>query len=155
MAFISLSFRDEGLQNSLAGIAARAGDLTPVLTDIGESLLLSARDRFDTETDPDGSPWPKLKPRTIKAKKYRAQTGKPYRTKADPAAILKDTFTLRDSIAYRVTSRDLFVGTNRRYGIYHQSLKPRRRIPRRAFLGLTASDRTMIAEEIVGYLAGN
>jgi phage virion morphogenesis protein len=137
---------DAELQAALSEFIAQAENLTPALNDLGEYLLRKTRQRFDTSTAPDGTKWAPLAARTIKAKQRRAITGKPYRTKADPSAILKDTFTLRDSITYQVSSNALYVGTNIEYGIYHQSEEPRTRLPRRAFLGLDDEDRAEAVE---------
>jgi phage virion morphogenesis protein len=137
---------DAELQAALSEFIGRAENLTPALNDLGEYLLRKTRQRFDTSTAPDGTKWAPLTARTIKAKQRRATTGKPYRTKADPSAILKDTFTLRNSITYQVSSNALYVGTNIEYGIYHQSEEPRTRLPRRAFLGLDDEDRTEAVE---------
>jgi phage virion morphogenesis protein len=144
---------DAELQAALAEFIGRTENLTPALNDLGEHLLRKTRQRFDTSTAPDGTKWAPLAARTIKAKQRRATTGKPYRTKADPSAILKDTFTLRDSITYQVSSNALQVGTNIEYGIYHQSEEPRTRLPRRAFLGLDAEDRVEAVEIFRDYFS--
>lgn len=137
---------DAELQAALSEFIGRAEDLTPALNDLGEYLVRKTRQRFDTSTAPDGTKWAPLTDKTKKAKQRRATTGKPYRTKADPSAILKDTFTLRDSITYQTGSNTLYVGTNIEYGIYHQSEEPRTRIPRREFLGLDDADRAEAVE---------
>jgi phage virion morphogenesis protein len=137
---------DTELQAALSEFIDHAENLTPALNDFGEYLTRKTRQRFDTSTAPDGTKWAPLAARTIKAKQRRATTGKPYRTKAGPSAILKDTFTLRNSITYQVSSNALYVGTNIEYGIYHQSEEPRTRLPRRAFLGLDDEDGTEAVE---------
>lgn len=132
---------DAELQAALDQLIDRATDLTPALNDLGEYLVRKTRTRFDNSTAPDGTRWAPLADRTKKAKQRRATTGRPYRTRANPGDILRDTFTLRDSITYQASSSALQVGTNIAYGIYHQSTEPRTKIPRRAFLGLDADDR--------------
>jgi phage virion morphogenesis protein len=152
MAQIELRITDAQLQQALADIAAQAGDLTPAMRDIGEYLLRKTRKRFNTQTAPNGAPWEPLAPATIKAKQRRQRTGKPYRTNANPEAILKDTFTLRDSITYLASNRSLAIGTNIAYGVYHQSEQPRTKIPYRPFLGLDDADRSEIIEIIRDHL---
>lgn len=137
---------DAELQAALSEFIGRAENLTPALNDLGEYLVGKTRKRFDTSTAPDGTKWAPLADKTKKAKQRRATTGKPYRTKAEPSAILKDTFTLRDSITYQVSTTTLRVGTNIEYGIYHQPEEPRTRIPRRAFLGLDDADQAEAVE---------
>jgi phage gpG-like protein len=147
MAQINIRFQFAEALAALKGISDRATDFSPALADIGESLLLSTRERFDNEVDPEGIDWRPLLPKTIKAKQRRIDTGKPYRTKAAAAAILKDTFTLRDSITYLVQPTVLKVGTNIEYGIYNQASRP--------FLGLDDEDRLTISETLSEYLSGN
>jgi phage virion morphogenesis protein len=137
---------DAELQAALSEFIGRTENLKPALDNLGEYLVRKTRTRFDTSTAPDGTKWAPLADKTKKAKQRRATTGKPYRTKADPSAILKDAFTLRDSITYQISSSTLQVGTSIAYGIYHQSEEPRTRLPRRAFLGLDGTDRAEALE---------
>lgn len=146
MAQISLAVRFAEALQAIEGITNRATDFSPALTDIGESLLISTRQRFDDETDPAGIDWRPLLPKTVKAKQRRINTGKPYRTRATATSILKDTFTLRDSITYLVEPTVLKVGTNVEYGIYNQASRP--------FLGLDKVDQLSIAQTLSDFLAG-
>jgi phage virion morphogenesis protein len=147
-----ISINDSALQQRLSQLASRVADLTPANRSIGEYMLRRTRHRFDTQISPDGTPWKTLAASTIKAKRRRQQTGKPYRTNASPEAILKDTFTLRDSITYLPTSDSVVIGTNIQYGIYPQSDQPRTRVPYRPFLGLDDADRSEIVAIIGDYL---
>ncbi len=152
MAQIELRILDARLQEQLAELAQRAGDLSPAMKDIGEYMLRKTRQRFDTQTAPDGTRWAPLAPSTVKAKQRRQRTGKPYRTNASPEAILKDTFTLRDSITYVPGRSSVAIGTNIGYGVYHQSDLPRTKIPKRAFLGLDDADRSEIIAIVQDHL---
>jgi phage virion morphogenesis protein len=152
MAQIELRITDAQLQAALTEVATQAGDLSSAMKDIGEYLLRKTRKRFNTQTAPDGTSWAPLAPSTIKAKQRRQRTGKPYRTNANPESILKDTFTLRDSITYQASNRSLAIGTNIAYGVYPQSDRPRTKIPYRPFLGLDDADRSEIIEIIRDHL---
>ena len=66
MTQISISITDTQLQAALGDIAARVGDLTPALADIGEYMLRKTRRRFDGEIAPDGTRWKSLAAATIK-----------------------------------------------------------------------------------------
>ena len=144
MTQISIRFEDAQLQQRLAQLASRVVDLTPANRDIGEYLLRRTRRRFDTEIAPDGTPWNPLAASTIKAKRRRQETGSPYRTRARPESILKDTFTLRDSITYAISTDRVSIGTNIQYGIFAQETRP--------FLGLDDADRSEIVSIISDYL---
>jgi phage virion morphogenesis protein len=155
MTQIQVTINDAEIQQRLAQLTNRYLDLTPALRDVGEYMLRKTRQRFDREVSPEGNKWAPLARRTIRAKRRRVATGKPYRTRARPEDILKDTFTLRDSITYQVSNNTLAVGTNIKHGIFHQSTEPRTKIPRRAFLGLDEDDRTEALDLIREYLSRN
>lgn len=54
-----IQLQDLGVQQTLAGLDARAGDLSPLMDDIGAHLEQMARDRIEnTNVGPDGQPWP-------------------------------------------------------------------------------------------------
>jgi phage gpG-like protein len=142
---IQIVINDTQLQGQLSSLTDKLANLTPPLADTGEYMLRRTRKRFDHETAPDGSKWKPLSEDTIKAKQRRQRTGKPYRTNASPTAILKDTFTLRDSITYQIANKqDLAVGTNIVYGVYNQATRP--------FIGLDDADRNEIVAIFTDYL---
>jgi phage gpG-like protein len=144
MTQIQIVIDDTQLQGGLSELTAKLANLRPAMADIGESALRKVRKRFDTESAPDGSKWKSLAESTIKAKVRRKRTGKPYRTNAEPSAILKDTFTLRDSITYQASNQSLAIGTNIFYGGFNQSTRP--------FLGVDDEDAIKIVEIIRDYL---
>jgi phage gpG-like protein len=144
MTQIQIVINESQLQGGLSELTAKLTNLKPAFADIGESALRKVRKRFDTETAPDGTAWKTLAESTIKAKAHRKRTGKPYRTNAEPSAILKDTFTLRDSITYRPTNQSVAIGTNIFYGGFNQNTRP--------FLGVDNEDVIEIVEIIRDYL---
>jgi phage virion morphogenesis protein len=144
MTQIQIVIDDTQLQGGLSELTAKLANLRPAMADIGESALRKVRKRFDQEVDPDGSKWNELAEATIKAKARRKRTGKPYRTNAEPSAILKDTFTLRDSITYQASNSSVAIGTNIFYGGFNQSTRP--------FLGVDSEDQIEIVEIIRDYL---
>lgn len=145
MTQIQIVINDSQLQGGLSELTAKLANLKPAMVDIGEMQLRSVRKRFDREVSPDGTPWKTLAESTIKAKARRKRTGLPYRTNAEPTAILKDTFTLRDSITYRASNSSVAIGTNISYGVFNQSNRP--------FLGLDDADTIEIVEIIKEYLS--
>ncbi|MDO8778052.1 MAG: phage virion morphogenesis protein [Burkholderiaceae bacterium] len=81
-------------------------DLMPRL---GEYLQASTKNRFKTQTKPDGSEWDALKPSYARRKKYNR----------DKVLTLRG-YLLR-GIRYQVISEDsVAVGTNSKYGAIHQ-----------------------------------
>lgn len=144
MTQIQIIIDDSQLQGGLSELSAKLANLKPAMVDIGESGLRKTRQRFDREVSPEGRRWKTLADATIKAKARRKRTGRPYRTNAEPSAILKDTFTLRDSITYQATNSSVAIGTNIFYGIFNQATRP--------FLGVDDGDRIEIVEIIKDYL---
>jgi phage gpG-like protein len=144
MTQIQIVINDTQIQGGISQLSAKLANLKPAMVDIGESALRKVRRRFDTESAPDGSKWKSLAKSTIKAKTRRKRTGKPYRTNAEPTAILKDTFTLRDSITYQPSNQSVAIGTNIFYGAFNQNTRP--------FLGMYDDDLVEIVEIIKDYL---
>ena len=50
-------------------LQSRLADLTPVFQDIGEAMLNRTRERFNSQTAPDGTPWRALSPAYALVKK--------------------------------------------------------------------------------------
>ena len=134
-------------------IAAR--DLTPVMRDIGESLLNSTRDRFTSQTAPDGSDWAKL------SDEYKA------RKKRNRGKIGTLRGHLRGTLAYDAGRDRVAVGSPRIYaGTFHFGAakgaygKTRRGvpipwgdIPAREFVGLSDDDREDVLEALHDHIA--
>lgn len=153
MTQINISI-DSGLtQSQLDKVAADLSNLAPVFGAIGEYMLGRTRKRFDSETDPDGANWAPLATATIASKQRRQKSGNNRnggsraRTNAAPTAILKDTFLLRDTISYRPTSTSVAIGTNQKYGKFHQY--GTKRMPARPFLGVNTEDLVEIENIVV------
>lgn len=111
----------EALQATLA-------DLTPVFQDIGESMLNRTRERFRTQTAPDGSPWAALSPDYAKHKKKNKDK------------ILTLAGRLRGTLNYQAGPRSVRIGTPLFYGAAHQFGRPEINLTARPFLGLSRSD---------------
>ncbi|KAE9637956.1 MULTISPECIES: phage virion morphogenesis protein [Aeromonas] len=124
----------------LAKLYQKTGDLSEPLADIGEGLLLSHRDRWDAQENPEGEPWAPL------SEKYRAR--KPRH--ADEILRLNDD--LRDTLDYQVDPQALYFGTPMVYGAAHQFGRPEINLPERRVLGLSEGDKQSVLETLEGYL---
>ncbi|MBL0628695.1 phage virion morphogenesis protein [Aeromonas jandaei] len=125
----------------LAKLYQKTGDLSEPLADIGEGLLLSHRDRWDAQENPEGEPWAPL------SEKYRAR--KPRH--ADEILRLNDD--LRDTLDYQVDPQALYFGTPMVYGAAHQFGRPEINLPERRVLGLSEGDKESVLETLEGYLS--
>lgn len=123
-------------------LQSRLADLTPVFQDIGEEMLNRTRDRFRSQTAPDGSPWAALSPDYKKHKEKNQDK------------ILTLSGNLRGLLNVQAGPRSVRIGTPLEYGATHQfgakqgAFGRTRRggpipwgdIPARPFLGLSTSD---------------
>lgn len=143
-------------QQQLNDFAAAGNDLTPVFRDIGDYLLRTTRDRFRSQTAPDGSDWAPLS-------EFYKQRKKRNRDK-----ILTLYGNLSGTLAYQASARELLFGSPMIYGGVHQfgAAKgafgqtgsgqpiPFGDIPAREFLGLSPADEVEVAELVGDYLEG-
>ena len=120
-------------------LQATLHDLTPVFQDIGEAMLNVTRERFNTQTAPDGTPWKPLSPAYALVKK------------PNPDKILTRYGRLRGTLTYQAGPKEVRIGTPLIYGATHQF--GRGAIPARPFLGLSAEDRNDLLDALNDYLA--
>lgn len=80
MTGAKLTFDADTALDALDRLYAAAGDLRPVLKNIGEYETDATKGRFGTETDPQGQPWPDLNPLYALTKKgsgkLKGETGR-------------------------------------------------------------------------------
>ncbi len=105
---IDLQVDDAELRAELKKLAAKMGDLTPFFRDVGETLLNSTRERFRSQTAPDGSAWAPLSP------------GYAARKKRNKTKILTLSGALRGTLTKRADKDSLRIGTPLIYGAVHQ-----------------------------------
>jgi len=103
-AQFQFSIDDADLQE-LEERLARPQELLPR---VGEYLVRSTKDRFDTQTAPDGTPWAPLKQRYARQKKYNKDK------------ILTLRGDLRRYIRYQRDADAAVAGTNLPYGAVQQ-----------------------------------
>ena len=96
----SLDFDLSGLTSTLDRLQARLADLTPLMEEIGSSLLTSSQERFESKTAPDGSRWATLAAATIRDRLRRNYSA---------GDILLRSGSLRNSLNYRPGSDQVIV----------------------------------------------
>ena len=125
---------------------------------IGEVLVSSTKKRFEDETAPDGTKWPKS-----------------YRAAARGGQTLSDKGHLKNSIDYQASATKVEVGTNIKYAHVHQEgmeikaknakslrfrgvggwvKKKKVTIPKRPFLGISDKDMEEIDGAILDHIKG-
>ena len=71
---ISIDINDAGIQATLDRVARAVTDMTPVMQDIGEEMVVSTRERFTAGTSPDGIAWAPKSATTMAAYERRGDS---------------------------------------------------------------------------------
>ena len=133
----------ERLSRYLINTRTRLKNFTIPLRKSGEIIMRDVKQNFQTQGGLVGG-WQPLKPATIKSR-ISAGFG------ASP--VLVNTGAYRDSFESRVSSKRLIVGS---FGVdyhkYHQSTKPRTKIPRRQTLFLREDTKREIVRHFQEYI---
>jgi phage virion morphogenesis protein len=140
MAGASVTIDDRDLLAALSRLQQAGGNMRAVFNDIGELLLKSTSERFESEQSPDGEPWALLTVKYV--------TEKPYNY--DKILVL-DGYLL-GSLDYQSSETAVQIGTNIKYGATHQFGRPDDGIIARPFLGLSASDKEEVLIRIAEHL---
>ncbi|WP_333822853.1 phage virion morphogenesis protein [Pinisolibacter sp.] len=154
MTGVLIEVDDAAVIDALARLGAAGDNPHGFLENIGEILLKSTRERFRTETDPEGKPWAPLNPLYAAGKKAGTK-------------ILEASGQLASTIVYQIAESALVVGTNRPHARVHQfgaTIVPKSgaalvfsmggetiraksvTVPARPFLGVSTEDRERIVE---------
>ena len=153
----------------LQEIARRVDDLSPAMRGIGEMMVESTKERFNSSTGPDGQRWKANALGTVLARLAKIKGAYSKRdgrlTKKGATAItskkpLVDTGMLQDTIRYQLTpgGQGVEIGTNRFAGEWeggaavHQFGNRKGTIPARPFLGLSANDERAVLDVLDRFL---
>lgn len=152
---VEIAVDDSEIRAALQRSMTANSNMRPVFKVIGERLLRSTEERFDTETDPTGKPWAPLQISSLYAgygKKKYTQKGMltaAFSRYLGARKILTKSGQLRRSIYSKPTDTQVAIGTGKIYGATHQF--GRGNIPARPFLGITVADRVEILELVQEY----
>jgi phage virion morphogenesis protein len=162
---IEIRLEDDAVRNALARLAARLTDMTPVMQEIGEVLMVSTKDRMLAGRSPDGTPFAPRSPATLA--RYAAMRP-PARPRGGPLDL---TGTMIGTIFPEAGPTSVRVGSNaiqsavmhfgQAQGASGRTARggpiPWGDIPARPFLGLSETDRSHILDivaEALGEAAG-
>ena len=167
---IKVSINDAELRPALEALQDAMGNLDPALRQIGEYLVDSTRQRFQTESAPDGSPWAAnsdvtLDNYTNRFKTSFTKTGKRSKAGRERRANKKvgtgESKQLQRQIFYNVRNGELEVGSPLIYaGTFHYGANkgqygprtPWGDIPARPFLGISDEDEREVLAIVENYL---
>jgi phage virion morphogenesis protein len=174
MAMITIAFDDRAVLDALRDLSARAVNLRPALKEIGEDLVASTKDRFNTSTGPDGQRWEPNSETTVLGYlagvkgaygKKNGLTQKGMKALLGKKPLVRDGY-LQDTLNYQVDGDTLLVGSPQKYaavqqfgakqGEFGQNRRgrpiPYGDIPARPFLGVSDADQRSILETLGHYL---
>ncbi|MDP9202284.1 MAG: phage virion morphogenesis protein [Gemmatimonadota bacterium] len=144
---------DVVIQRQLAGLEARMSDMTPAWPAVLSVFRGIMRAAFATEGGSTGAPWPQLAERTVKDRERQGFPGR--------HPILARTHTLARALTTEGGAsvvvqmpRYFAVAVDLDYFKFHQSKRPRAKIPRRAPINLTQDDKTALLHPIRLYVTG-
>jgi len=132
------------LRRGIAGVDDSVSDLSAAWEGLKEDFYSVQRGIFEAEGAFDGrEKWQGLTPAYLKLKKKLKANGSITSLKILQASErLKNSLSGNTSDSVLIMKKMEFaIGTNLEYAIYHQSNKPRKKLPRRAFLTFTKSMR--------------
>lgn len=141
-----LALGEQIVSRELLRFGQRAVDARESLEDVATIMREATERQFESQGAYASGGWPALAASTVRRK---ANEG------LDPR-ILHATGLLRESLTRkfgrghieRVTSNALHFGTRVPYAIYHQSSRPRTKIPYRPPVGLTEGDKRRIVRTL-------
>jgi len=143
-----IEFNDRDVLTALQNLERATGNLRPALTEIGEVLKESTKQRFGSQTSPGGQHWPANSPVTIERKgRNQPLTG--------------ETGILMDTINYYPVGNDtLEIGSPMGYAAMQQFGGTKGEfphlwgdIPDRPFLGVSEDDKDEILSIINRHLS--
>jgi len=131
-----LSRRLRGLENDIK-------DFSPAFKKSASKLKsIFSRDVFSSRGQVIGEKWKRLSPYTVAQK---ARQGFP----SDP---LVRTGKMKNSFTTKYGPREATISNTAEYFKYHQSNKPRSRIPRRVMMKLGNNQKEMVVKEFQNYI---
>jgi phage virion morphogenesis protein len=158
----SIVIHDEQVKAVLARLAAKVGDMSPAMHEIGQYYERRVLENFSAESDPEGRPWPRLsavtlgmglaKGKRLKKSGHLAKAGRQYLTNKK---MLVESGDLRRTVHYQAERNQVIIGAGGeiKYAGVHQfgSLTAGRgrktRIPARPYLAMNEGTGMRLAEK--------
>ena len=150
---IHVEFDDREILAALNNLAQSSNNIRPALQAIGENLVTSTKQRFTSQTDPDGNRWAEI------SDEWKAEKEE----HGGSTLILTDYGTLGDTINYQLLDAvTLEVGSPMVYAAMMQFGGTKTEfpwlwgdIPARPFLGFSEADKAGILDVIAQYLSSS
>lgn len=154
---VLIEVRNGQVITNLRRIVKELNNPTPALKLVGALAQRAIQRNFRNQRDPQGKPWARLAPATIKARRNRNKSS---------IQILVDSARLKNSLttpdALQVSASEVRIGTNVKYAAIHNfgagarsSVKTHRSfgaIPKREFMGVSKEDEAGIVAGLNAYV---
>jgi len=173
---IRIEVMDEVAQAMFARLREAVSDLRPLMQALGEHLAETTKQRFDTSTGPDGTPWaPNAQSTYVRfADKFKGGLHKkgPHKGRVTTAGtarlaskkpLIGETRALATTINYSAGSDYVEIGSPMLYAAVQQfgakkhsfsgGRTPWADIPARPFIGLSAADRAWMLDQVLRTIA--
>lgn len=138
------------LDRGIARFADGVSDLRPIWPVIADEFYADERDQFATQGAAGGEAWAPLSPEYAGWKEMH-YPGQPILQRTGD--LMRSLTSASDANAVNVQSRKgLTLGTRVPYAIYHQSIAPRRVLPRRPEIQLSAEFKKTVMRQLQVYL---
>jgi len=125
---LRLDFTIEGekqMSRYLRGVSEEMKNWYPQFRSTGRLLLKTFQENFSTQGRTIGAPWQRLKDSTVREKVRLGYAG---------AGILQRTGRMKRNFRSRPERTQVMISNPTAYFPYHQSNKPRRKLPRRVMM---------------------
>ncbi len=156
----AVEIKADTVTSGLTRLAAQMGDLTPVMEQIGEYMVMSTKERFKKGTSPEGAKWAPKSATTL------ARYGARKSNRVDTRPLFGPSGMLSSQIFHEAGPDSLEVGSNLIYAAVQQfgagkgqfgnmtngSPIPWGNIPARPFLGISPEDETNILALIADFI---
>ncbi|OYU38614.1 MAG: phage virion morphogenesis protein [Pseudorhodobacter sp. PARRP1] len=151
----TVELKDDQITATLSRALAQMGDLTPLMDDIGEILVVSVKERFKAGESPDGVKWAAKSPVTLAKYGARKSNRVDSRPLFGPSGMLSSQFFPETSPTH------VSIGSSRVYAAMMQFGGTKAQfphlwgnIPARPFFGFSEQDRANILEQTEDWLSG-
>lgn len=159
---------DKQVQRKLRALGQSVNDLSYAMDRIGdEAARYFSGPAWDSQGGVFGEKWPALSPITLIARGHnvvarnkgdaqfggfllnrRMQSGGGGLIGSSSILPLVDSGEMRDSFTYKAGKQQVVISNKKDYFKYHQSSKPRQRIPRRRMIGINNSVKGIVRAAI-------